>query len=348
MENKNHAWYLHEVVQETKDTITIRFNTGGKPFRYLAGQFVNIALNIDGEAVTRSYSLSSSPNEQHPSITVKRVLDGIMSNYLLDNANDILEWEIEGPYGNFTLNEPIEQDKSFCFLGGGSGITPLFSIMKALKDEVHAPFHLIYTNRNDHDVIFKDTIERLVAHGKAKVFHALTGDVSSDAYGEELYKGRLNKLIVKKLIKQRFDEPGNVLYYICGPEKLMKVYKEALISLAVPQEQISMENFSLEENRTDEVLLPHEPHEVLMQVYESTSLIDVKAGQSILEAALENGLPVKYSCKNGTCGSCWGRYSEGEVTMIKNHALTNEEVESNYILLCQTYPMDDQVTVHVG
>ena len=76
MENKNHVWYLHEVVQETKDTITIRFNAGSKPFRYLAGQFVNIALNIDGEAVTRSYSLSSSPNEQHPSITHVRHLLG--------------------------------------------------------------------------------------------------------------------------------------------------------------------------------------------------------------------------------------------------------------------------------
>ncbi len=348
MENKNHVWYLHEVVQETRGTITIRFNTGAKPFQYLAGQFVNVTLIIDGEAITRSYSLSSSPNEQHPSITVKRVPEGVMSNYLLDHAHDILEWEIEGPYGNFILNEPIEQNKSFFFMGGGSGITPLFSIMKTLKEKAYAPFHLIYANRNEHDVIFKDAIGKLVEEGKAKVFHALTGDISSDAYGEELYKGRLNKLIVKKLIKQRFEEPGNVLYYICGPEKLMEVYKEALISLAVPEEQIFMENFSLEDKSTNEALLPHESHEILMHVYESTSLIDVKAGQSILEAALENGLSVNYSCKNGTCGSCWGRYSEGELTMIKNHALTKEEVESNYILLCQTYPMDDQVTVHVG
>ena len=78
MDNKNHVWYLNEVVHETKDTITIRFNTGGKPFRFLAGQFVNVALIIGGEAVTRSYSLSSSPNEQHPSITVKRVSEGVM------------------------------------------------------------------------------------------------------------------------------------------------------------------------------------------------------------------------------------------------------------------------------
>lgn len=348
MENKNHIWFLHEVVQETRDAITIRFNTGGKPFRFIAGQFVNVVLPIEGETVTRSYSLSSSPNEQHPSITVKRVSGGVMSNYLLDNVHAIQKWEIEGPYGNFILNEPIEQDKSFCFLGGGSGITPLFSIMKILKEETHAPFHLIYANRNEHDVIFKDTIGKLVTDGKVKVFHALTGDVSSDAFGEELYKGRLNKLIVKKLIKQRFDEPGNVLYYICGPEKLMEVYKEALISLAVPEEHIFIESFALEDKGTDEVLLPKEAHEVLMHVYESTSLMAVKAGQSILEAAIDNGLPVKYSCKNGTCGSCWGRYSEGEVTMIKNHALTTEEVESSYILLCQTYPINDQVTVHVG
>lgn len=348
MEDKNHVWVLHEVLQETKDTITIRFNTQGKPFRFFAGQFVNVTLFIDGEAVTRSYSLSSSSIEQHPSITIKRVPNGIMSNYLLDNAHAIQEWEIEGPYGNFILNEPIEQDKSFCFLGGGSGITPLFSIMKTLKEDSHDPVHLIYANRNEHDVIFKDAIEKLVKDGKAKVFHALTGNVSSETYGEELYKGRLNKLIIKKLIKQRFDEPANVLYYICGPEKLMEVYRDALTSLAVPEKNIFMENFSLEDKDTAEALLPKVPHEVLMHVYESTNLIDVKAGQSILEAALENGLPVKYSCKNGTCGSCWGRYSEGEVNMVKNHALTNGEVESSYILLCQTYPMNDQVTVHVG
>ncbi|RYY49915.1 MAG: iron-sulfur cluster-binding domain-containing protein [Chitinophagaceae bacterium] len=347
MESKNHVWYLDEVMQETKDSITIRFNTGGKPFKYLAGQFVNVAFIIDGDVVTRSYSLTSSPNEPHPSITVKRVAGGVMSNYLLDHAHDISEWEIEGPYGNFTLSSPIEQDKLFCFLGGGSGITPLFSIMKALKEEAR-PFYLVYANRNEHDVIFKDVIGELVKDGNANVFHALTGEVSSDAYGEDLYNGRLNKLIVKKLIKQRFDEPENVLYYICGPEKLMEVYKESLISLAVSEEQIFMENFSVDDKSTNEASLPSEPHEVLMHVYESTNLINVKAGQSILDAALDNGVSIKYSCKNGTCGSCWGWHSEGVVTMIKNYALTKEEVENNYILLCQTYPMNNQVTVHVG
>ncbi|MEJ6982385.1 FAD-binding oxidoreductase [Pedobacter sp. P351] len=251
-------------MQETNDTITIRFSTGGKPFQFFAGQFVNIGLIIDGELVSRSYSLSSSPNEQHPSITVKKVPGGVMSSYLLDNAHNILEWDIEGPYGNFILNEPIIQDKSFCFLGGGSGITPLFSIMKTLKEEAHSPLHLIYANRNENDVIFKDAIEKLVNDGKARVFHALTGDVSSDAYGEELYKGRLNKLIVKKLIKHKFTDPANVIFYICGPEKLMEVYKEAVISLGVHEEQTFLENFSLEDNSTDEVPLPKELHEVLL------------------------------------------------------------------------------------
>lgn len=346
MNNRSHRWELSEVVQETKDTISIYFNTYGQDFDYQPGQFINISLPINGEVVSRSYSLSSSPNEKYPSITVKRVAGGIMSNYLLDNANTIREWGIEGPFGNFTLAEPTEVDK-YCFLGGGSGITPLFSMMKFLKGKA-GDLHLLYANRNEEDIIFRTTIEKLINEGTAKVFHSLTGEFSADAFGEDLFKGRLNKLIVKKVIKQWFENPLAVNYYICGPEKLMAVYKEALLSLGVPETQIFSENFSLDSSKGDELILPEEPHEVLIHAYGSTSLIDVKAGQTILESAIENGVPIKYSCKNGTCGSCWGTYSEGTVNMVKNYALTKEEVDNKYILLCQAYPMDEAVTVHVG
>lgn len=348
MHDRFHKWVLHEVVQETEDAMTFFFDTEGQYFNFKAGQFINITHCINGENITRSYSLSSSPNENYPSITIKRVKDGIMSNYLFNNAQKIENWEIEGPYGNFVLEESLNKTTKLCFMGGGSGITPLFSMMKALIENVNSPYHLIYANRNHQDIIFKSQIESLVKDGKASVFHALTGDESSEAFSEELYKGRLTRLIVKKIIRQKFEDPLNVLYFICGPEKLMEVYNEALQAIGVPEEQIFQENFSIENEKAEEFFLPNEPHEVLMHVYESTALVDVKAGQSILQAALENGLPVKYSCQNGTCGTCWAKYSDGEVRMLKNYALTKEEVDENYILLCQSYPMNDSLTVHVG
>lgn len=360
MNNKRYKWLLHGVQFETKDTITISFNTSGQPFHYRAGQFINISLYISGEKITRSYSLSSSPKDDHPAITVKKIPNGIMSNFLFTHAHSILEWEVEGPYGNFVLNEETTGQSEIVFLGGGSGITPLYSMLNHLGDSVSS-ISLIYANRNPEDIIFGTTIREWGISGKMKVTHALTGDNIPDSFSADLVKGRLNRLIVKKLVKQTTEEPLKASYYICGPKQLMTIYREALIAIDVPEDQIFSESFDLEEEK-EELLLPTEAHEVLMHVYESaeagadettelvqvTSLITVKAGQSILEAAIENGLPVRHSCNTGTCGTCWARYTDGSIRMIKNYALTSEEVEQNYILLCQSYPLNDTVSIEMG
>ena len=107
MEKRNHKWSLHDVVKETPDAITIYFTTGDEGFSYLPGQFINVTADIEGTTITRSYSLSSSPREPNPSITVKRVAGGLMSNYLFQSATEIREWNIEGPFGSFVLGVDI-------------------------------------------------------------------------------------------------------------------------------------------------------------------------------------------------------------------------------------------------
>lgn len=361
MNTKSYKWLLHKVQFETKDAITISFNTSGQPFHFKAGQFINISLYINGEKITRSYSLSSSPRDEYPAITVKRIPNGIMSNFLFTHAHSIVEWEVEGPYGNFVLNKEATGQKEIILLGGGSGITPLYSMLSHIADNSVTPICLIYANRNPEDIIFRTTIREWETSGKMKVIHALTGGNIPDSFSADLIKGRLNRLIVKKLVKQITEDPLKASYFICGPKQLMTIYKEALTAIGIPEEQIFSEHFDLKEDKK-ELLLPTEPHEVLMHVYESaeteadettelvqvTSLITVQAGQSILEAAIENGLPVKHSCKTGTCGTCWARYTNGSIQMIKNYALTAEEVEQNYILLCQSYPLNDTVTIEMG
>ncbi len=356
MTNRNYKWLLHHVKSEANDTITIFFDTQGQAFNFKAGQFINVSLYIDGEKITRSYSLSSSPTDLYPSVTVKRVPKGIMSNYLLVHAESTREWEIEGPYGNFIISEDDKQ-RELIFLGGGSGITPLYSMMKYLIPK-RTRLTLVNANRTLNDIIFRNDIEEWEALGKLTVFHALTGEGVPDNFSRNIIRGRLNRLIVKLILKQICLNPLEAHYFICGPEQLMAAYKEALIATGVPEEQIFSESFLPTEDKNNILQLPEEPHEVVMHYYESveseeetsevmqvTSLINVKAGQSILSAALDNGLPVKHSCKNGTCGSCWARYIEGNLKMIKNYALTDEEVSQNYILLCQSYPLNDEVVV---
>jgi ring-1,2-phenylacetyl-CoA epoxidase subunit PaaE len=124
-------WTTAAVIGETEDTITVIFDTGGVPFIYAPGQFIEVTLLIDDEPVTRSYSLSSSPDEDvKPAITVKRVSGGVMSNFILDNISNIHKWYIDGPYGKFTPSTSTYTARHIVLMAGGSGITPLYSIAR--------------------------------------------------------------------------------------------------------------------------------------------------------------------------------------------------------------------------
>jgi ferredoxin-NADP reductase len=348
-----HLWKTAAIVQETKDTVTVIFDTGGIPFKYEPGQFINLTLLINGQPVTRSYSLSSNPDEDiNPSITVKRVNGGVMSNFIIDNIAGISKWRIEGPYGNFTPLPGTYTSSHVILLAGGSGITPLFSIARSiLSKSPDTTVTLIYSSRTPDDIIFKGSIEDWKQRfpGRLKSYHVLSqptdGMQSSDG---TVIKGRLNKLIARKLIKQAVGDPLNgVQYFICGPTGLMKTHREMLETMQVPAENIYMEWFAPEPSN-QQVILPQEPQEVMLHFYEQSNLLDVEAGQSILTAALEDKIPLPYSCKTGTCGKCTARLTGGKVKMISNYALRQSDIDAGLVLLCQSYPLTDDVTVEIN
>lgn len=346
-------WTTAFIIEETKDTVTIVFDTGGVPFTYAAGQYIDVTLWIDGVPVTRAYSLSSSPAEdENPSITVKRVPGGIMSNYIFEHREHIHKWHIDGPYGHFIPLASSYTCKHIVLLGGGSGITPLLSISRSiLSQSPYTTVTLIYSNRTAEDIIFRHSIEGLTERfkGRFHTWHVLSQATDGTAgAGATVIKGRLNKLVARKLIKQATGDPlNNVQYFICGPAALMTTYKEMLQSIKVPAEHIHMEWFAPEQP-DQPVSLPQDPQEVLLHFYEQTNLLDVVAGQSILAAALEDRIPLPYSCKTGTCGKCTAKLTSGEVKMINNYALRQEDVNAGMILLCQSYPLNSDVTVEIG
>ncbi|MNY11805.1 3-ketosteroid-9-alpha-hydroxylase reductase subunit [compost metagenome] len=295
--------------------------------------------------------MSSSPDlDTYPAITVKRVKDGLLSNYLVDHADQISELEIEGPYGAFIPLESSYQSKDVVLLSGGSGITPLLSIAKSLLSKsADVQLTLIYANRNWYDVIFTDAIEALTLQYKDRltVFHALSQhDGSKLVFAGTLIEDRLSRLLVKKLLKRSTaGKQSGTQYFICGPSGLMKIYQDVLKSLQVPETEIFMERFTEDDEPVEQLNLPQVTHEVLVHFYEQTHLIEIPPATSLLNAALKEGISFGHSCKSGTCGSCVALLTSGKVSMLKNYALTESEVAQGMILLCQSYPLSEDITI---
>lgn len=348
--NDIQIWRTAHIIPETASTVTIRFDTGDQPFIYQPGQFINLTLVINDKAITRSYSLSSVPGkDQQPTITVKAVPGGIMSNYILTHASEINEWQVTGPFGAFVPAASTWFAKHIVLLAGGSGITPLYSIARAVVDQSPDTLvTLIYASRTPEEIIFREDIASWQDNHpeRIQVHHALSAHGDADI--PNLVKGRLNKLVTRKLIKQKIAEPhADVHYFICGPTGLMTMHQEMLEAMQVPAENIFLEWFSPEPIKADEIL-PDAPQEVLLHFYEQSNLLDVNPGKTILEAALEDRIPLPYSCKGGTCGVCTAKLTAGKVKMRHNYALAPSDIDDGMILLCQSFPLTADVTVEIG
>ncbi|RQO30374.1 hypothetical protein DBR32_12455 [Taibaiella sp. KBW10] len=353
-----YKWISKEIIFETKDTLTIVFDTKDSPFTYKPGQFINITCTINGKEVSRSYSLSSSPEDKYPSITVKKVAGGIMSNYLWEQAPGLSEWAVEGPFGNFVRDTDLKKETPLIFLGGGSGITPLFSLLKeAVREAMHPPV-LLYANKAPDNIIFKEPLAHMDAAEQLHAFYAFSeGDKPSD--DKNCIWGRFNTLSIKSILKRHCSNLEEAHCYICGPKELMTLYKDAVLSMGLRPDQVHLEDFQVAITDPSVLDLPDESFEVLInyydsmvkedaeQVYEITTLIPVAPRQNLLNAAKAHRIRVPHSCESGTCGSCWARHTKGTVKMVNNFALTKEQVADSMILLCQSYALDDQVTIEL-
>lgn len=346
-----YKWLTAGIIRETNHAVTVIFNTNGEPFDYKPGQFVNITLTIAGESVTRSYSLSSLPGDMNPSITVKRVPGGMMSNYIVDEHNNIDTWNVSGPHGSFVLPDNNAAARHLVLLAGGSGITPLFSIGRSFVDQYpDATVTLIYSSRTTDEIIFKGMLESWAGHhpDRLKIHYALSQEEeNSHIPHATVSKGRVNKLVARKFIRSAVMDPlSDVYYFICGPSELMKMHQEMLEAMQVPVDNVFLEWFAPVENE-GKVVLPDSQQEVLLHFYEQSNLLEVGVGKSILAAALEDRIPLPHSCKAGTCGICAARLTAGKVTMLNNFSLRKSDLEAGLILLCQSYPLTADVTVEI-
>ena len=344
--SRYHALRVRAVVDETLDAKSLVFEVPPEltdSFKYQPGQFLTLRLPVDGRHVPRCYSMSSAPGvDTAPRVTVKRVVQGRGSNWICDQlkAGDVVE--VMAPAGVFT---PRTLAGDFLLLAGGSGITPVFSILRAALVGGHGRIVLLYANRDECSVIFRDELKALAAAypTRLQVIHWLDSvqGVPSIAQLAELAKASCSSG------RQAF---------ICGPAPFMDAAVAALQAIEMPSELVHVERFaSLPDEETlaattaaaQAEVLPDAVDEARLQLRLDGAVHELVCGgtETLLEAALRAGLNAPYSCQAGLCASCMCQVIEGSVHMRHNEALDKKDMAKGWVLSCQSVPTSTRVCV---
>jgi 3-ketosteroid 9alpha-monooxygenase subunit B len=332
-----HSLSVKQVVQETDDTKSFVLDIPEAlrhTFEYRPGQFCTFRVRIGDEEHLRSYSMSSAP-ETDPdlTVTVKRVPDGLVSNWLLDRVSvgDVLE--TTRPAGVFCLRDSSAPVVAFC---GGSGVTPVLSLTKSALVSTSRPVRVVYANRNRDSVIFADALEeigRTYAH-RLRVHHHLDSD---------------SGFLVADAISGFVENPESD-FYICGPGPFMDLVESTLLRIGVEQGHIFIERFVVGDNAAPTAPGPSVeqsivPETVTVIMKGKRTAVPYQRGDTLLETARRGALRPPFSCEAGDCATCMAILREGSATMRVNNALAPEEVEEGWVLTCQALPVGATVTV---
>jgi ferredoxin-NADP reductase len=323
---------------EAPDTATYFLrDVSGKNVMYNAGQFLTLVFDHHNEELRRSYSISSSPDEDQLAITVKRVPNGELSRFLLTHAKVGDIWQAVEPAGRFTINN-FDQDKDLFFFAAGSGITPILSQIKyVLARDAKSKLHLIYSNRNANNILFKTELDKLQLQNPERL--NITYLLSDDAR-------RLNNVMAEQLVKQQAQfDLQQAQFYLCGPFDYMRMVRLTLIYMGLPAENIRKENFVIETVAVSNTKTGFAPQKVRIIFGGETHDIVAGENQSILQAALQNKIPLPYSCRTGICSTCTAKCKSGKVTITENEVLTDADLADGLVLTCTGYAVTDDVVI---
>jgi ring-1,2-phenylacetyl-CoA epoxidase subunit PaaE len=342
---------VKEVIRETADAVTVVFTQPTVITSYKPGQFLTLILAVNGEKLRRSYSLSSSPySDKDWAVSVKKVQGGKMSSYIIDHvkAGDIIE--TMAPIGNFTYEPSASNSNDIVLIAGGSGITPLFSIIgSALTVEKSSKVYLIYSNRNEDSIMLKAGLEKFKASYPDRFYYVNV--FSKPHKPSEGISGRLDKEKVVKLLENfKSINLNKALFFVCGPQGMMEEIFLALDKLKVPKDNIRKESFTSSIPEGDKHLAPDGSTESIMvgiKYGKQTYQVNVASDQTILEAALDQGIDLPYSCQSGMCTACMGKCKSGKVKMDDPDGLSENEIKQGFVLICVGRPASNDVMIEV-
>lgn len=334
---------IRQVLQETCDAITLVFDPLPVAWRYLPGQFITLRLYLGGRYVHRSYSFCTTPGtDRYPAITIKRIEGGVVSGHLHALAQAGMVLEALPPAGSLLLPRMPDQARHVVLIAGGSGITPLFSLLKAtLKLEPKAKVWLIYANRSEEDIIYRSALQDVqrAYPNRLEVTHVL----SKPSPSWQGYQGRVTPALLRACLAAIGDEWVQD-YFLSAPQGLMEMVHKTLTQWGVRQQHIHQELFSLppavktSQSFTYTLKIDHDGKEYVCHPSRT---------QTLLEASLEAGLEIPYACMGGTCNTCRAQCVEGRVVMEEDEGLSEEEIKQGYVLTCVARPTTEKVSIKV-
>jgi ring-1,2-phenylacetyl-CoA epoxidase subunit PaaE len=338
---------ITDIIKETSDTRSFVLSVvEGENIVYESGQFLPLIFNkLNKQQVRRNYSLSSAPSvDNNLMVTIKLVENGEFSRQLVDKARvgDLL-YAIQ-PAGFFLLPRAIVINQGFYFFAAGSGITPIFSLIKTLlyKNET-SKVTLVYSNSSVEQTIFYQALNNLANQypDRFTVIYFLSNS-------HLLLRKRLSAYSLEILLKELgVDKKNNGLFYLCGPFEYMQMVAITLLSNGINRASIKRELFDIvvPEKKPKPTDTSSHIVTILKQGFEQK--LDVQYPQTILKAAKEKGIELPYSCESGQCGTCAVTCIKGKVFMWRNDVLMDDEIAKGRVLTCTGYPVDGDITIKV-
>ncbi len=351
-----HPLRVRAVTPDTSEAVVVSFDVplSLRPvFGFTQGQYLTLRKEIEGQDLRRSYSICAGVDDAELRVGVRKVKGGVFSNWINEKLQPGDTIQVMAPQGRFFV--PIEPAAERHHLGiaGGSGITPILSIMKTvLAREPKSQFTLIYGNRSLRSTMFKEELEDLKDRYMTRlVLHHVFSDEHTDA---PINMGLMDRAKLGDFL-QALVPAGSIAHaYICGPFQMNDEAEAALLAAGVPEDAIHIERFGIAQQAAGQVgavvheAKPGDAEQARVMIIRDglrREILFTKDQPSILDCASSAGLEMPFSCTSGVCGTCRAKVLEGDVRMDRNFALDKKEVGAGYVLTCQAHPTTERVVI---
>lgn len=355
-----HPLKVRAIEADTAEAVIVSFDVPPNlraSFGFTQGQYLTLRTTIEGQDLRRSYSICAGVDDGELRVGVRKVRGGVFSNWINAHLKAGDTVQVMAPQGRFFVPLDPSAHRHHVGIAGGSGITPILSIMKTvLAREPHARFTLLYGNRSLQSTMFKEELEDLKNRYLTRlVLHHVFSDEPTDS---PLNMGLMNRDKLGEFLRSVVPAAGIAHAYVCGPFQMNDEAEAALLATGVPEDRVHIERFGVAPlagaagaQGTDAVL-----HEALPGDAEQARIVIIRDGlrreiefrkqmPSILDAAAAAGMEVPFSCTSGVCGTCRAKLVEGEVRMERNFALDKSEVAAGFVLCCQAHPLTERVVL---
>lgn len=329
------------ILKEANDAFTIQFSDVPAIFRdFSAGQHLTLKVNINSEILYRTFSIASIPNSDNLlSLTIKKIKGGKVTNYLAEQLKVGDSLEVAAPSGQFYLIPEPANQKHYVMIAGGSGITPIYSMIGTiLKFEPKSKIKLLYANKTSTSSIFKEKIEQWAKEfpNQLEVKYFL----SQEENPKNACKGHITRISLEEVLMK--SDKNKLDFYLCGPEIMTNKLIEDLIYLGIEKDKVHRELFLIQaqtqENATQKA-------QVTAKIFDQSYEFETVEGKTILQSALDQNIPLPFSCQSGLCGMCKMKCTEGKVTIRNNQALSESDIKAGFILTCQSLPLTNKIKI---